>query len=181
MTSGMNARQLAARVKLMAFDVDGVLTDGSIYLNDEGVETKVFNTRDGHGLRMLQKAGIRLAIVTGRRARCVELRMQNLGIELVFQGVANKLDCMQQMLAAQGLLPEEAGFMGDDVIDVQAMALCGLAVAPADAHDLVKRHADLIVAQPGGRGAVREVCEFILEAQGKLDDSFSGYLLANGQ
>ena len=181
MTTLEQARALAARIKLMAFDVDGVLTDGSLYISDEGIETKVFNTRDGHGLRMLQKAGIKLAIITGRRARCVELRMKDLGIELVFQGVANKIECMQTLLREQGLSPEEAGFMGDDVIDVQAMALCAFSAAPVDAHPLVKRHAALIVDKQGGRGAARDVCEFILEAQGKLDDSFSGYLLANGQ
>lgn len=175
------ARAQAARIKLMAFDVDGVLTDGSLYISDEGTEIKVFNTRDGHGLRMLQQAGIRLAIVTGRRARCVEIRMQNLGIDLVYQGVSNKLECMRTLLAEQGLTPAEAGFMGDDVIDLQAMALCGFSAAPADAHRLVSEQASLIVPQAGGRGAVREVCEFILAAQGKLDACFSDYLLATGQ
>ena len=171
----------AARIKLMAFDVDGVLTDGSLYVTDEGTEIKVFNTRDGHGLRMLQQAGIRLAIVTGRRARCVEVRMQNLGIELVYQGISNKLDCMRTLLAEQGLTPEEAGFMGDDVIDLQAMALCGFSAAPADAHALVAERASLVVGRPGGHGAVREVCEFILASQGKLDACFSDYLMATGQ
>ena len=171
----------AARVKLMAFDVDGVLTDGSLYYSDAGIETKVFNTRDGHGLRMLQKAGIQLAIITGRRARCVELRMQNLGIDLVYQGVSEKQACLRRLRAEQGIAPEDAGFMGDDVIDFKAMALCGFSAAPADAHDLILRQASLVSAKTGGRGAAREVCEFILAAQGKLDAEFSDYLLANGQ
>lgn len=175
------ARERASRIKLMVFDVDGVLTDASLYITDAGDEIKVFNTRDGHGMRMLQNAGIRLAIITGRRARCVEVRMQNLNIDLVYQGVSNKLDCLRTLLAEQGLTPDEAGFMGDDVIDLQAMALCGFSAAPEDAHRLVEKQALLVVDRPGGRGAAREVCEFILEAQGKLDESFSGYLLATGQ
>lgn len=171
-----NARERASRIKLMAFDVDGVLSDGSLFYTDEGVEIKAFNSLDGLGLNLLRKAGISLAVITGRNTRCVEARMRHLGIELLFQGVKNKLETMHELLGKLGLEPEEAGFMGDDIIDLQVMAACGFSAAPADAHDLAKRHARLISGKNGGRGAVREVCEFILDAQGKLDAVLAPYL-----
>lgn len=171
-----DAKARASRLKLMAFDVDGVLTDGSLYFADDGSEMKAFNTQDGAGLKLLQRAGIQVAILTGRKALCVEKRMQNLEIDLLFQGVTNKLETMQGLLAQQGLNAEEAGFMGDDLIDLQVMAACGFSSAPADAHALAKRHARLITNKPGGCGAAREVCEFILEAQGKLEATFAPFL-----
>ena len=170
------AKTRASRLKLMAFDVDGVLSDGTLYYADNGTEMKAFNTLDGAGLNLLQRAGIKIAILTGRKAPCVEKRMQNLKIELLFQGVTNKLETMQGLLAQLDLDLNEAGFMGDDLIDLQVMAACGFSAAPGDAHDLAKRHAQLISSKPGGHGAVREVCEFILEAQGKLDAAIAPFL-----
>lgn len=158
----------ASRLKLMAFDVDGVLTDGSLFFTDDGTEIKAFNTLDGHGLKMLQQAGIMVAIITGRRARCVELRAQGLGIQHVFQAVDNKLAVMNSLLAELGLGVEEAGYMGDDVPDLPVMTACGFSATPGDGHSLVQRYATLTTTRGGGRGAVREACEFILEAQGKL-------------
>ena len=169
-------RARAARLKLMAFDVDGVLTDGSLYFTDAGTEIKSFNTRDGQGMRMLQDAGVTLAIITGRDAACVTWRMKNLGIEHVYQGIGHKLTTFHALLAKLGLDPDEAGFMGDDVIDLQVMAACGFSAAPADCHELNRQRADYLASHPGGRGAVREVCEFILAAQGKLDAVFARYL-----
>ena len=174
-----NARERASRIKLMAFDVDGVLSDGSLFYTDEGIEIKAFNSLDGLGLNLLRKAGITIAVITGRKTRNVEARMQHLGIDLLFQGVKNKLETMQDLLGKLGLSPEEAGFMGDDIIDLQVMAACGFSAAPADAHDLAKRYAQLIARKNGGRGAVREVCEFILDAQGKLDAALAPYLPAS--
>ena len=176
-----NAREQARRLRLMAFDVDGVLTDGALYYTDEGVEIKAFNTLDGHGLKMLQKFGVTVAIITGRKARCVELRMQNLGIDLLFQGVENKWETMQSLLAQLGINADEAGYMGDDVVDLPVMTACGFSAAPADAHDLVKRYARMFANKAGGHGAVREVCEFILDAQGKLEDALAPYLPVSGQ
>ena len=170
------AKTRASRLKLMAFDVDGVLSDGTLYFADNGTEMKAFNTLDGAGLNLLQRAGIKIAILTGRKAPCVEKRMQNLKIDLLFQGVTNKLETMQDLLSQQNLSLDEAGFMGDDLIDLQVMAACGFSAAPADAHDLAKRYARLISSKPGGHGAVREVCEFILEAQGKLDATIAPFL-----
>lgn len=176
-----NARDRARRLKLMAFDVDGVLTDGALYYTDEGVEIKAFNTLDGHGLKMLQKFGVKVAIITGRKARCVELRMQNLGIDLLFQGIEDKWETMQSLLARLGITAAEAGYMGDDVVDLPAMTACGFSAAPADGHSLTKRHARMIATKAGGHGAVREVCEFVLDAQGKLEDALAPYLPESGQ
>jgi len=171
-----DARERASRLKLMAFDVDGVLSDGSLFYTDEGIEIKAFNSLDGLGLNLLRKAGIAIAIITGRKTRNVEARMQHLGIDLLFQGVKDKQETMQELLGKLGLTSDEAGFMGDDIIDLKVMAACGFSAAPADAHELAKRHARLISGKNGGRGAVREVCEFILDAQGKLDALLAAYL-----
>ena len=171
-----DAKVRASRLKLMAFDVDGVLSDGTLFYSDNGIEMKAFSTLDGTGLNLLQHAGIKIAILTGRNAPCVEMRMQNLGIELLFQGVKNKLETMQELLAKLDISADEAGFMGDDLIDLQVMAACGFSAAPADSHDLAKRYARLISSKPGGRGAVREVCEFILDAQDKLDAAIAPFL-----
>ncbi|MDR2451560.1 MAG: HAD family hydrolase [Candidatus Accumulibacter sp.] len=169
-------RALAGRLKLMIFDVDGVLTDGSLYFTDAGAEIKVFNARDGHGLRMLQAEGVTLAIITGRNAACVAWRMKNLGIEHVYQGVGDKPAAFRELLAQLGVKAEEAGFMGDDVIDLKVMAACGFSAAPADGHELNRQRADYVSRLPGGRGAAREVCEFILAAQGKLEAAIARHL-----
>ena len=166
-------RARARRLKLMIFDVDGVLTDGSLFFTDAGTEIKVFYARDGQGLRMLQAEGVALAIITGRKAACVTWRMKNLGIEHVYQGIENKLACFRGLIAKLGVSPEEAGFMGDDVIDLQVMAACGFSATPADGHEINRQRADYHARHPGGRGAAREVCEFILTAQGKLDQAIA--------
>jgi 3-deoxy-D-manno-octulosonate 8-phosphate phosphatase (KDO 8-P phosphatase) len=176
-----NALTKAGKLRLMAFDVDGVLTDGSLFYSDEGVEIKAFNTLDGHGLKMLQKAGITVAIITGRKARCVELRAQNLGIDHLFQAVENKRDVLNGLLATLGISAEESGYMGDDVVDLPVMTFCGFSATPGDGHALVAQYATLTTVRGGGRGAVREVCEFILEAQGKLDAALAPYLPAAAQ
>jgi 3-deoxy-D-manno-octulosonate 8-phosphate phosphatase (KDO 8-P phosphatase) len=164
-----DCRARAGRLKLMIFDVDGVLTDGSLYVTDAGAEIKVFNARDGHGMRMLQAEGVTLAIITGRNAACVAWRMRNLGIEHVYQGAGNKLATFHELLAKLGLPASEAGFMGDDVIDLEVMAACGFSATPADGHEINRERADYVARLSGGRGAAREVCEFILAARGKLD------------
>ena len=178
MNSPDDTRARASRLKLMAFDVDGVLTEGSLFFTDQGIEFKAFFGPDGLGMRMLQKAGITLAIITGRNAPCVDVRMKNLGIDLVFQGIGDKLGTLQTLLAKLGIQADEAGFMGDDLIDLRAMAACGFSATPADSQDRVKSYARLISTKKGGRGAVREVCEFILDAQGKLDAALAPYLPA---
>jgi 3-deoxy-D-manno-octulosonate 8-phosphate phosphatase (KDO 8-P phosphatase) len=170
------AKRKAAQVKLMGFDVDGVLTDGSLYYTSQGDEMKVFSSADGHGLKMLAGGGVRLAIITGRTSRAVELRAQNLGIDLVLQGVDDKRLAMSTLLSDFGLGFEQAGYAGDDVVDLPLMRACGFSATVADAHPLVRQRADFAAGRNGGRGAVREICEFILAAQGKLDDALAAYL-----
>lgn len=171
-----NARSRARRLKLMAFDVDGVLSDGSLFYSDAGIEIKAFNTLDGLGLKMLQQAGITVAIITGRHARCVELRAQDLGIQHLYQAVDNKLETMRLLLAELGLGTDDAGYMGDDVLDLPVMTACAFSATPGDGHALVQRYAALTTGRHGGHGAVREVCEFILDAQGKLAAALAPYL-----
>jgi 3-deoxy-D-manno-octulosonate 8-phosphate phosphatase (KDO 8-P phosphatase) len=171
--------QLAERIKplrLIAFDVDGVLTDGGLYLSDSGEELKRFNTLDGHGLKMLKASGVELAIITGRTSKCVELRARNLGITRLYQGVEDKLAVMQSLLAELKVAPEAAAFMGDDVVDLPVMRRVGLALSVPGAPQIVRDHAHYVSQRDAGHGAVREVCELILGAQGTLDAQLAPYL-----
>lgn len=166
----------ANSVRLAIFDVDGVLTDGALYYTDAGEELKAFNVRDGHGLKMLQATGIRLAILTSRSSNCVELRARNLGIDLLRQGVADKRTAFEDMLRGLGLAADAACYMGDDVIDLPVLRRCGLAVTVPEAPAPVRRYAHYVTVAAGGRGAVREACELIMRAQGTLDAQLAQYL-----
>jgi 3-deoxy-D-manno-octulosonate 8-phosphate phosphatase (KDO 8-P phosphatase) len=166
----------AAAIRLVAFDVDGILTDGGLYLSDSGEEFKRFNSLDGHGLKMLKATGVELAIITGRTSRCVELRAGNLGITHLYQGVHNKREAMLHLLDTLQLAPEAAAFMGDDVIDLPAMRAVGLVFSVPDAPQLVRDHADYVTLRSGGNGAVREVCEWLMSVQGTLDAQLAPYL-----
>ncbi len=171
--------QLPERIKplrLIAFDVDGVLTDGGLYLSDSGEEFKRFNTLDGHGLKMLKASGVELAIITVRTSKCVELRAKNLGITRLYQGVEDKLAVMQSLLAELKLAPEKAAFMGDDVVDLPVMRRVGLALSVPGAPQIVRDHAHYVSQRDAGHGAVREVCELILATQGTLDAQLAPYL-----
>jgi 3-deoxy-D-manno-octulosonate 8-phosphate phosphatase (KDO 8-P phosphatase) len=163
-------------LRLIAFDVDGVLTDGGLYLSDSGEEFKRFNTLDGHGLKMLKASGVELAIITGRTSKCVELRARNLGITRLYQGVEDKLAVMQSLLAELKVAPEAAAFMGDDVVDLPVMRRVGLALSVPGAPQIVRDHAHYVSQRNAGHGAVREVCELILGAQGTLDAQLAPYL-----
>lgn len=158
----------ARNVRVAAFDVDGVLTDGMLYYSDSGEEMKAFNVRDGHGLRMLKDSGIAVAIITSRSSRLVEARARNLGIDLLFQGVADKLTAFQELLGRCGANARASAYAGDDLVDLPVLKRCGLAVAMPDAPALVRQHAHLVTQARGGKGAVREMCELILHAQGTL-------------
>ncbi|MDQ4148150.1 MAG: 3-deoxy-manno-octulosonate-8-phosphatase KdsC [Pseudomonadota bacterium] len=168
--------QRAANIRLAVFDVDGVLTDGTLFIGDDGQEYKAFSTKDGHGLRMLQHYGVIIAIITGRDSKVVARRMAELGIEHVLQGHREKLPAFEQLLARLVISASETAYVGDDVVDIPLLRRVGLAIAVQDAHSLVKRHAHWTTANPGGRGAVREVCELILQAQGSLDEAMRHYL-----
>ncbi len=166
----------AANIKLAVFDVDGVLTDGTLFIGDDGQEYKAFSVKDGHGLRMLQHYGVVIAIITGRGSKVVARRMAELGIEHVLQGHREKLPAFEQLLARLDITVSETAYVGDDVVDIPVLRRAGLAIAVQDAHPLVKRYAHWTTASPGGRGAVREVCELILQAHGSLDEAMRHYL-----
>lgn len=166
----------ARRVRLAAFDVDGVLTDGTVWLDDAGREFKGFNILDGLGLKMLAGSGVLLAIITGRRSRVVELRAAELGIRLLRQGVEDKLAAFAELLAELGLEPAEASYMGDDLPDLPVLRRCGLAISVPGAPEVVRGHVHLVTTAAGGRGAVREACEYILRAQGRLEAAQAAFL-----
>jgi 3-deoxy-D-manno-octulosonate 8-phosphate phosphatase (KDO 8-P phosphatase) len=166
----------AKSIRLIAFDVDGVMTDGGLYLSDSGEEFKRFNSLDGHGLKMLRASGVELAIITGRTSRCVELRAKNLGITHLYQGVENKLNAMQALLAELRVAPEAAAFMGDDVVDLPVMSRVGLALSVPAAPQVVRDRAHYVTRRNAGHGAVREVCELLMSAQGTLEAQLEPYL-----
>jgi 3-deoxy-D-manno-octulosonate 8-phosphate phosphatase (KDO 8-P phosphatase) len=168
--------QKAAAVRLVIFDVDGVLTDGSLFIGDDGQEYKAFHSRDGHGMKMLLETGVEIAIITGRTSQVVRHRMENLGIQHVYQGCVEKLPFFEQLIAKLGLSPHQVAYVGDDVVDVPVMLRAGFAVAVQDAHQLAKRHAHWITPNGGGRGAARDLCELIMEAQGTLSAQMAKYL-----
>ena len=174
--SSETLQQRLRAIRMVIFDVDGVLTDGRLLLGDDGQEYKAFNSKDGHGMRMLQDSGVALAILTGRRSQVVARRAADLGIEHVIQGRRDKLPAFEELLETTGHAPESVAYVGDDVVDLPVMRRVGLAIAAADAHPLVHRHAHWQTPSPGGRGAGRDVCELIMEAQGTLDDMMAHYL-----
>ncbi len=168
----------ASQIKLLILDVDGVLTDGRLIYDNAGQEYKAFHSRDGHGIRMLLQAGIQPALLTGRQSTLVLHRAENLGIspELIYQGYRDKRPAFAELCAKTGIKPDEIAYVGDDVIDLPVMCKVGLAIAVQDAHGFVKQHAHWITATAGGKGAVREVCERLLAAQGKLEGMLATYL-----
>jgi 3-deoxy-D-manno-octulosonate 8-phosphate phosphatase (KDO 8-P phosphatase) len=174
MTADLIAR--ARKIKLIAFDVDGVMTDGTLFLGDDGEEYKGFNSLDGHGLKMLKGSGIELAIITGRSSRVVEYRAKNLGIEIVHQGAHDKLVVYEALCRELNLACEDTAYMGDDVVDLPVMRRAGLAITVPAAPELVKAYSHFTTVREAGRGAVREACEFIMRAQGTLDVALAPYL-----
>lgn len=166
----------AKLIRLVAFDVDGVMTDGGLYYSDSGEEFKRFNSLDGHGLKMLRASGVEIAIITGRTSRCVAARAQNLGIAHVYQGVENKLEAMVDLLNELKLSRDAAAYMGDDVGDLTVMRHVGMAITVPDAPLLVREHSHYITQRNGGYGAVRETCEMIMSAQDTLDKQLALYL-----
>lgn len=163
-------------IKLLLLDVDGVLTDGGITLSDGGEQSKTFHVRDGHGLKLLQRIGVQVGIITGRSSQVVELRAAELGISLVYQGVKNKLEPYQEILAAQGLSDRQIAYVGDDIVDLPILRRVGFAATVADADAEVLERVDFISRYGGGRGAVREICELIIRAQGRWAELMARYL-----
>lgn len=165
----------AARLQLLALDVDGVLTDGSIYYGDGGRELKAFNIKDGLGIKLLQRAGIAVAIITGRQSDIVERRARELGIADIIQGREDKLTALNALCEAKNLALDQCAYMGDDLPDLAAVVAAGLGLTVSDASEAVRRVADWVSEAPGGRGAVREACEAILEARGQLGELQADY------
>lgn len=166
----------AKLIKLVIFDVDGVLTDGGLILGESGNEYKIFHVRDGQGLVMLKDTGVKIAVITARSSGIVAERMASLGIEYVFQGQSDKGKAVSELMAKTGVSKEQTAYVGDDFIDLPAMRQVGLSIAVADAHPLVKEHAHWTTTNRGGRSAAREVCELIMQAQGTLQAALQYYL-----
>lgn len=171
-------RERAAAIRMLVLDVDGVLTDGRLYYDSSGKEMKAFNTRDGLGIKALQRSGIEVAVITGRTSEMVTDRMAELDIQYVYQGRENKLNSFNHLLEVTGLETEQVCYAGDDWIDLPVLVRAGLAVTVADADEYVKDHVHWITDRKGGEGAVREICNLILAAQGK-DQAIVDEILAS--
>ncbi len=168
-----------SRLSLLLFDVDGVMTDGGLVFAPNGKELKIFNSKDGFGIKLLQLGGVRAGIVTGRTSEALLHRCRNLKIDLIYDGIEIKVDILPQILDRTGMEPDAIGFMGDDLLDLGLMRELGAKFAPADAHPMVRSEADFVATSPGGRGAVREVCEEILKAKGVWESVISKYVSAS--
>lgn len=168
--------QQAKQVKLLILDVDGVMTDGRLYYSDTGHETKAFHSLDGQGLTMLGKTGVKLALITGRQSTLVEQRARDLNIAYVYQGVLDKLASFEELLLKSGFNAEECGYMGDDVVDLPPMRRVAFAVAVPHSPAIVRENAHYVTSAAGGNGAVREVCEYIMQAQGTYEALLAYYL-----
>lgn len=165
----------AAKVRLLICDVDGVLTNGQLFFTPTGDELKGFHARDGHGIKLVQRAGIETAVISGRRSPAVALRMESLGVRHVYQGHEHKLAAFEELIEKLGISPEETCFIGDDLLDLTLLRRVGLAVAVADAHFTIQNVVHYTTQLPGGFGAVREICDLILYAQDKLEATVSSY------
>ncbi len=160
---------LAGQIKLLICDVDGVFSDGLIYMGNQGEELKTFHTRDGYGVKSLMQAGIEIAIITGRRSQIVENRMQALGVSLIYQGQDDKVKAYQDICTRLKISADKTAYIGDDLIDWPVMEKVALRVCVADGHPLLAQRANYVTRIKGGHGAVREVCDLILQARGELD------------
>jgi len=165
----------AARIRLLICDVDGVLTDGRLFFTPDGQELKSFHARDGHGIKLLQRTGVETAVISGRHSPAVALRMDSLGVRHVYQGRESKLAPFEELLDLLALTPEQTAFVGDDLLDLPLMRRVGLAVAVSDAHFTITDNSHWRTTNPGGHGAVREVCDLIMHAQNTLPAIIESY------
>lgn len=170
------ANERAAKVRLMIFDVDGVLTDGSLHFGPEGEISKTFNVLDGHGIKLLQQSGVATAIISARQSPIVLRRASDLGIHHVFQGIHDKRSAFEQLLTQTNTAVEACGFIGDDVIDLPILLRVGFAASVPNAHTEVRSRVHYVTQASGGRGAARELCDFILRAQGNYEAAMAPYL-----
>ena len=168
--------EAAKKIKLIAFDVDGVLTDGKINYSSSGEEIKSFNVRDGHAIKMAARAGLTIAVITGRESPIVQRRCEELGIELLYQGIKDKQLSLGDIMERTGFAASEITFMGDDIVDLPVMMSVGLGCSPSDAAEEVRQRSDLVTRAPGGNGAARELVFLILQAQGLFEGLMARYL-----
>jgi 3-deoxy-D-manno-octulosonate 8-phosphate phosphatase (KDO 8-P phosphatase) len=168
-------QEKAAKIKLAIFDVDGVLTDGRLYFDANSNEQKVFYVHDGLGIKMLQDSGVKIAIISSRESSIVTKRMQSLGVEFIYQGQKYKRVAFNNLLNQLNLKPEQVAYVGDDLPDLYLIKTAGLGIAVANAVSVVRENATWCTEKNGGQGAVREVCEFIMQAQGTLDNAIEKY------
>ncbi|MEQ8253907.1 MAG: HAD hydrolase family protein [Smithellaceae bacterium] len=171
-------REKLQHIKILIMDVDGVMTDGRIIINDDGRETKNFDVRDGHGIKLVQRYGIEVALLTGRQSEVVKHRANELGITEVHQKIFNKKEVFTEILQKNNLNANQAAFIGDDIIDIPVLKEAGFSATVADAIDIVKKTVDYVTKNKGGRGAVREVCEMLLQAQGRWPEIAAKYEFA---
>ena len=169
-----------ARIKLLLLDVDGVLTDGRIIYDNQGNELKAFDVKDGHGLKMVQRAGIKVGIITGRRSAVVSRRAQELGIEILYQGALRKLEPYLEILSAQNLTDQQVAYVGDDIVDLPILHRVGFSATVADAVPDLFPYVDYVATRPGGGGAVREICDLLLRASGQWDEITKRYFDVTG-
>jgi len=172
--SAPDALDRARRIRLMIFDVDGVLTDGRLWYGPAGEELKSFHSFDGHGMKMLAASGVACAVLSGRRSAAVAARCAELGVPHVLQGIDDKLAAYESLLGSLEVRAEASGFMGDEVVDLPVLARCGFACAPREAREEVRASAHYIASTPAGYGAAREVCEYVMRAQGTLERALRG-------
>ena len=163
-------------IKLLVLDVDGVMTDGGLTIGDDGQEYKTFHAHDGLGMKLLKASGVELAIITGRTSNVVKKRAESTGVAHFYQGAEDKLAAVYDLMKASGLQANQCAFMGDDVVDLPPMLQCGLALAVPNSPALVLAHAHYVTIKSGGQGAVREVCELIMQAQGTFDGQMAQFL-----
>ena len=166
----------AKKIRLVIFDVDGVLTDGKLYIDHEGHEFKCFHARDGHGVKMLRQSGVAVAVISGRYSKSVEVRMKDLGIDHVYQGQEDKVAALEELCIQFGVTYEQVAHVGDDLLDLPVMQRVGLSIAVNDANFAVRERARWVTKSNGGDGAAREVCDFLMQAQNTLDSAIAAYL-----
>lgn len=174
---GIELESRARKVRLLVLDVDGVMTDGRIIIDSKGVESKFFDVKDGHGIKLFMRAGLDVIIITGRESNVVTSRARELGIKDVYQGIHDKSEILERIIREKGIDAEKVAFIGDDLTDIPVMKKVGFAVAVRDSVDEVKAFAHYITERRGGRGAVREVIELILKAQGRWEDVVKKYFI----
>lgn len=168
--------QKAEKIKLLILDVDGVLTDGKLFFDDQGREYKSFHARDGHGIKLLRRTGVEVAVISGRKSNSVELRMRSLGIEYLYQGQEDKIGAFNEIMDSLSIGADQTAYVGDDLLDLPVMSRVGFSIAVNDANFAVKDFADWCTDHAGGCGAVREVCDLIMGAQGNLEAVIQSYL-----